>query len=247
MNSEGRSGTESRLQRRLFVAVTILGLATFAFSFGPVVDGGGGGGGWYVRFAALAGLSAGLCVLPRQIAYPVVTTALASMGFLDALSHLLLEAEPGWALTVIVVLNAMQTAIAVGALLLTPDGPAEEGAPAGYEAYVEYYNQAVRNYYGPQGPSSPQPSQHADHGRGSANAHASAPQTRHTERAAHHGDYADFVTPQGDLGHSDSAASSAATPSQTVPPGGLSSARPAQPPAGRQANEADHSPWPPAP
>ncbi|HET6734482.1 MAG TPA: DUF5336 domain-containing protein [Mycobacterium sp.] len=245
MTPSGRPDAESRLPGGLFIAVAVLGLATYALSFGPVVD-GAGATGWYVRFAALAGLSAGLGLLPGQTPHTLVTAALAAMGFLDALSSRLLDTAPGWALTVIVALNAVQTAVAVAALLLSPKGRADDAVAAGYESYVEYYNQAVRNYYGQQAHTAPpQQAQRGGYAQGSAGVQASAPQTQRAQRASQYGDYADFVSPQGDYGRSVSAASSAAAQSQTVPPGGPS-VRPAQPPADRQEDEADQSAWPPS-
>ena len=50
----------------LFIAVAVLGLATYGLSFGPVVD-GGDGTGWNVRFAALAALCAAFGLLPSRV------------------------------------------------------------------------------------------------------------------------------------------------------------------------------------
>jgi hypothetical protein len=61
---------------------------------------------------------------------------------------------------------------------------------AGYEAYVDYYNQAVRSYYGQQPPPSAQ-SQRADYGQAYAEALATASAQR-SQRPSQHGDYADL-------------------------------------------------------
>jgi uncharacterized protein DUF5336 len=255
----GRVEDDSVLPRGLFIAVAVLGLASYALSFGPVVN-GEGATGWYVRFAALAGLCAAFGLLRNHKPLPLVTAVLAMMGFLDGMSSLLSPdnyaaplglpglAEPGWAFVAIVVLNALQATAAIAAMLLWPKAGAENtAATAGYEAYVEYYNQAVRNYYGQQAQgATPQQTHRGGYGQGSAGAQASAPQTQRAQRAPQYGDYTDFVS-QGEPGHSSSAASSAAAQSQTVPPGGLASFRPAQPPAAQQENEADQSAWPSSP
>jgi hypothetical protein len=250
----GGSDAETPLPRGLFIAVAVLGLASYALSFGPVVN-GAGATGWYVRFAALAGLCAAFSLLSNNKPLPLVTAVLAMMGFLDGMSSVLMPdnygaalglaglAEPGWAFTVIVVLNALQATAAIAAMLLWPKANADT-ATAGYEAYVEYYNQAVRNYYGQQAHSAPpQPVHRSGYGQASANAQA-APQAHREQRAPQYGDYADFVSPQGEQGQSATAAS---PPAGAVPPGGLPNVAPAQPPAARQEKEADQSAWPPSP
>ena len=236
----GRSDDESPLPRNLFIAVAVLGLASYGLSFGPVVD-GEGAIDWYVRFAALAGLSAAFGLTSGAKPVPLVTAVLAAMGFLDALSSQLLYPDPGWALTVIVVLNAVQAAMAIAALVLGRKADAPNGDAAGYEAYVEYYNQAVRNYYGQQAsPASPELSQHG--GYGQASAYGSQASQR-AQRAPQQGEYSEFVSAPGDYGH---AASSTAGPSQPVPPGGLARFGPGQPPASRQEAETEQSAWPPS-
>lgn len=180
----GHSDAENQLPRILFIVVTVLGLATYGVSFGPAMT-ESAATGWNVRFAALAALCAALGLLPRQKPLPLVTAALAAMGFLDGLSSLVIG--EGWALTVIVVLNALQAAAAVVALLIAPKAVTDSSG-AGYEAYVDYYNQALRNYYNQQARSSPEQSQR---GYGQAYADAqTAPQR--TQRPSQYGDYADL-------------------------------------------------------
>ncbi|HJT93680.1 MAG TPA: DUF5336 domain-containing protein [Mycobacterium sp.] len=180
----GQPDTENRLPRILFIVIAVLGLATYGVSFGPVIN-GSGATGWNVRFAALAALCAALGLLPRQKPLPLVTAVLAAMGFLDGLSSVV--TGEGWALTVIVVLNALQAAAAVTALLVAPK-PVTDRSSAGYEAYVDYYNQAVRNYYSQQARSSPEQSQ-----SGYGQAYAD-PQTapQRAQRPSQYGDYADL-------------------------------------------------------
>jgi hypothetical protein len=249
----GRPDTETPVPRGLFIAVAVLGLATYALSFGPVIN-GAGATGWYVRFAALAGLCAAFSLLDNHKPLPVVTAILAMMGFLDGLSGILMRdsfaaalgldglAEPGWAFTVIVVLNALQATAAIAAMVLWPKSTPDNTDVAGYEAYVEYYNQAVRNYYQQAPPAPQEPVQRSGYGQASGDAQA-APQAQRSARTAQYGDYADFVSPQGEQGQSASAAS---PPAGSVPPGGLPSVAPTQPPAARQEKEADQSAWPPS-
>jgi hypothetical protein len=237
----GQSDLENPLPRGLFIAVAVLGVATYAVSFGPVVN-DAGATGWYVRFAAMAALSAAFGLLPRQSPYALVTAILATMGFLDALSSIVMATDSGWALLVIVVLNAVQSAAAVAALVLGPK-PLPDNATAGYEAYAEYYNQAVRNYYSQQASAAPPPpEQRSGYGQASAAAQA-APQAQRAQRATQYGDYSEFVGPQGEQRQS------AAAPSPPAGPGspGLPNFAPTQPPAARQEKEADQSAWPPSP
>ena len=186
-----RADAESSLPRNLFIAVVVLGLATYGFSFGPVID-DSGGVGWAVRFAALSALCAAFGLLAKQKPLPLATAVLAAMGFLDALSVVLMATDHGWALTVIVVLNGLQTLAAVGALLLGPKAAPEPGDTAGYEAYVDYYNQAVRSYYDQQAQSvTPEQSQRAGYGEAYADGRA-AQRAQRTQRPSQHGDYADL-------------------------------------------------------
>jgi Family of unknown function (DUF5336) len=192
----GQPNPETSRLRGLFAAIAVLGLAAYGVSFGPVTD-SNGGMGWYVRFAALAGLVAAFGLLPKGKPLPLVSAVLAAMGFLDGLSSVLTGDANGWALTVIVVLNAAQTAVAVAALLLGPNAETDSPTAAGYEAYVDYYNQAVRNYYSQQAQSAPPPEQaHAygqayARGEGYANTQATG-QMRRTQRPSQYGDYAEL-------------------------------------------------------
>ena len=250
----GGSDVETPLPRGLLIAVAVLGLAIYALSFGPVVN-GAGATGWYVRFATLAGLCAAFSLLNNHRPSPMVTAIVATMGFLDGMSSILMPdsfaaalglgglAEPGWAFTVIVVLNALQATAAIAAMLLWPKAVPDNSATAGYEAYVEYYNQAVRNYYQQAQPAPQQPVQRSGYGQASAEAHA-APQTQREQRASQYGDYAEFVSPHGEQGRSDTAASPPVGP---VPPGGVPNVASTQPPAARHEKEADQSAWPPSP
>jgi len=230
-----RPNAESSLPRNLFIAVAVLGLATYVFSFGPVGD-GPEVIGWDVRFAALAALCAMFGLLAKQRPLSLAIAVLATMGFLDALSTVLTAADRGWALTVIVVLNALQSAAAAAALLLAPR-VAQPADNAGYDAYVDYYNQAVRSYYNQQAPPAhAEQTQRAGYGQAHADARATS-RVQRTQRPSQQGDYAD-------LDYSDSRPTaplhdplSAAGPSG-MPSFGQARARADQPP--REAEESAH-------
>lgn len=186
-----RSDGESSLPRNLFIAVTVLGLASYVVSFGPVSD-GQGAVGWDVRFAALAALCAMFGLLAKQNPLALPVAVLATMGFLDALTAVLSAADGGWALTLIVVLNALQAAAAVAALLLAPKAARRPADTSGYEAYVDYYNQAVRNYYSQQAQPAPHEQiQRAGYGQAYADGRASSRAPR-AQRPSQQGDYADL-------------------------------------------------------
>jgi len=185
-----RPDAQSPLPRNLLIAVAVLGLATYVVSFGPVAD-GPETVGWDVRFAALAALCAMLGMLAKQQPLSLAIAVLATMGFLDALSNVLAGSDQGWPLTVIVVLNALQSATAVGALLLAPKA-VKQSDTGGYDAYVDYYNQAVRNYYNQQSqPVPPEQTQRAGYGQAYGDARASS-RAQRTQRPSQQGDYADL-------------------------------------------------------
>jgi hypothetical protein len=184
-----RGEPDGRLRNSLLAAVVILGLAVYCISFGPKGE-GTEAIGWNVRFAALAALCAAVSALPRQTPLSVPTAVLAGMGFLEGLSGVIANENPGWALTAIVVLNALQAAAAVVTVLLG-GRPAGGDIPAGYEAYVDYYNQAVHDYYSQQG-RQPAPQSHFEgYGEGYADADA-APRVQRPQRASQHADYSDL-------------------------------------------------------
>ncbi|MGV0770848.1 DUF5336 domain-containing protein [Mycobacterium syngnathidarum] len=184
------------LHRNLSIAVVVLGLVAYGVSFGPAAD--GGGNDWHVRFAVLAGLAAAIGLLPRQSARLWLPALLAGAGFLDALSSALASPEAsGWVLTTIAVLNGLQTAAAVAALWLAPEAPAAATVAGGYEAYLDYYNQAVQQYYQQSAVAQPDSSQRSAYGQAHAQGYA---QSQATHQAPQYGDYADLLSPQQDYG-----------------------------------------------
>lgn len=189
--SSRRADAESSLPRNLFIAVAVLGLVSYVFSYGPVA-GDHAAIGWDVRFAVLAALCAMFGLLAKQNPLTPATAVLATMGFLDALSSVLTATDRGWAMTVILILNALQALVAVGALLVVPKAAPASGDTGGYEAYVDYYNEALRSYYGQQAqPAAPEQSQRAGYGQAHADARGAARAPR-SQRPSQHGDYADL-------------------------------------------------------
>lgn len=236
----GQSDVENRLPRRLFIAVAVLGLITYGLSFSAVLD-DGDGTGWSVRFAALAALCAAFGLLPRQSPQPLATAALAAMGFLDALSRVL-TTEAAWPLTVIVGLNAVQAAAAIAALTSWRKTSAESTAVSGYDAYVDYYNQAVRQYYGQHASAPQESSERGGYGQASGAAQAAAYRAPRTSQS---GAYTDLVSARGEYGRA--APNSPHGPGQPVPPPGLPGTRPAPTHAGQHEEHAGHSERPSSP
>lgn len=180
---------ESPLPRYLSLAVVLLGAAAYLLSFGPGL--GDGSVPWGVRFALLAALGAALGRLSRHTPVDLVVAVLAAGGFLDALAALLMAPEatpPGWALTVIVVVNGLQAACAVGVLALR-SGLAGEAARSQYDAYADYYEQMA--YYGQYAQQQPeQPEQMRTHATGQAQQVAAArPERAPQPQAAQYADY----------------------------------------------------------
>lgn len=235
-NRDYHADSESHFPTNLLIAVVILGVATYCLSFGAVGD--GGALGWYVRFAALAGLVAAFGMSAKARPHPIATAALAAMGFLDALSSMVTTTNRGWALTMIVVLTALQACAAVAALLLAPR-PTAKGPATEYEAYVDYYNQAVRNYYAHQAqPAPPAQEQRGGYGQASAEAQA-APQVQRVQRPSQRADYAD-LDGTGSLG---SAGQETGT-SDVGRPAGLPSFEQAPASADRQRRDSGEPPPP---
>jgi hypothetical protein len=174
----------------------------------------------------------------------MATAVLAAMGFLDALSSQLDFANPGWALTMIAVLNAAQTVAAIAVLVVSRNAAAGNPTVAGYEAYAEYYSQAVRDYYSQQAASAA-PEETQAHGYGQATSGAqvtNAPQR--IQRPPQHAEYAEFVSPQSDYGRAGSCSAESERPATL---GGLPRLEPAQPPTRRQEPRTEQSVWPPSP
>lgn len=117
----------------LWLAAAVLGSATYGVSFGcPVLL------GWSVWFSVLAAVIAAVGLVPRQRTRGWIVVAFAVTGFLNALSTWYYSDEAGWALVVIVVLNALQAAAAVAALILGGDTENAGDSTPDYAAYTQY-------------------------------------------------------------------------------------------------------------
>lgn len=117
----------------LWLAVSVLGLGTFGVSFGtPVLL------GWTIWFSVLAAVTAAVGLIPHQRTHGWIVVTFAVTGFLNALSTWFNTEQAGWALVVIVVLNALQAAAAVAALLLAGDTESVGDSGPDYAAYAQY-------------------------------------------------------------------------------------------------------------
>lgn len=214
----GRGGNSESLPGYLAIVVVLLGLASYLVSYGPVFE--VGGDGWAVRFAVLAALLAAFGLAPRQTPRPKVIAVLATTGFLDALSSRITAPEgshPGWALTVIVVLNGLQAAAAIGALLVGGDSRGDRTGRSDYDAYADYYARAAQ-YYGQYSQQQAKP----DTLQRAATAQAQAQQQVAAQRsqqaaASQAGNYADYV---GSHGAEQTSGHSPTHPEQQAAPAG---------------------------
>ncbi|MGV9800130.1 DUF5336 domain-containing protein [Mycobacterium sp. NPDC003449] len=232
--------------RNLYNAVAVLGVAGYGVALGAAAD--GDAMGWPVRFAALAALAAVIGLIARQSALPHATAILAGVGFLDGLWSVV-TTSAGWSPMVTVILNGLQAVAAVAALILLP-----KPEPSANEAYFDYYNQAVRQYYGQldaaqrgaygqaydQSYGQAQGQAYGDaYGQAQTGAQNRAPAQTTTQ----YGDYADLLTPQQDYGRPTSNAP--ADPAAAAPPPGRAGAGPAQSPgAPARADDSARPSWP---
>ena len=152
----------SKLPLYLLGGAAILGLAAYLLSFGPAWKSTAASGS-VVPILGIVGmlfaaLFAVIALLPKQGNFTPVVTATSVVGFLLIIWDLIKGGQAaGWALIVIVVLSALQTVVAIAALLLdagviTPPAPRPK-----YDSYQPYGGgyYAQPSYPGP--PSGPQP------------------------------------------------------------------------------------------
>ncbi|MFZ1161942.1 DUF5336 domain-containing protein [Mycobacterium sp.] len=154
-HNKGEEG-ESNLKQYLTIAVLALGLAIYLVSYGPmitrVLPNGDelveSGSTLPVDLALLAGLLAGVSLLPKAKNFAGVVAAVASLGGLLLIEDTIGASGRGWALWIAVGAGAVQAALAISALLLdagviTPPAPRPK--------YDQYYGQ-YGGYYGQQQP-----------------------------------------------------------------------------------------------
>jgi hypothetical protein len=148
---------ESNLKAYLAIGVLALGLAIYLVSYGPMItrilpNGDElveSGSTLPVDLALLAGLLAGVSLLPKAKNFYAVVTAVAVLGGLLLIEDTIGASGRGWALWIAVGSGVVQATLAVSALLLdagviTPPAPRPK-----YEQYGHY---GQYGYYGQQQP-----------------------------------------------------------------------------------------------
>src|SRR6201996_1332953 len=147
---------ESNLKQYLSIGVLGLGLAIYLVSYGPmitrVLPNGDelveSGSTLPVDLALLAGLLAGVSLLPKAKNFFAVVAAVATLGALLLIEDTIGASGRGWALWIAVGSGVVQAVPAIGALLL------DAGVippPAPRPKYDQYYGQ-YGGYYGQQQP-----------------------------------------------------------------------------------------------
>jgi hypothetical protein len=147
---------ESNLKHYLTTGVLVLGLAIYLVSYGPmitrVLPNGDelveSGSTLPVDLALLAGLLAGVSLLPKAKNFAAVVAAVATLGGLLLIEDTIGASGRGWALWIAVGAGVLQAVLAITALLLdagviTPPAPRPK--------YDQYYGQ-YGGYYGQQQP-----------------------------------------------------------------------------------------------
>jgi Family of unknown function (DUF5336) len=176
-NTIGRStnaGSGARLTQSLWAVVAVAGATTFAVSLAaPALL------GYPVRLSVLAATVAAVGLLPSQTTRGWIVVGFAVTGCLDALAVWVKTDQAHWAITVVLVLNSVQSVAAVGALLRESGAP--EAVPSegnsDYSAYlrlVEAYQAYATRYQQQFSPSQNAAGQAGAHGKSHAAAHADA-------------------------------------------------------------------------
>jgi hypothetical protein len=149
---------ESSLKLYLTIGVVALGLASYLLSYGPMItrilpNGDElieSGSTLPIDLALLAGLLAGVGLLPKAKNYAAVVAAVAALGGLLLTEDTIGASGRGWALWFALGCGVIQAVLAVSALLLdagviTPPAPRPK-----YDQYGHYGQYS--GYYGQQGP-----------------------------------------------------------------------------------------------
>ena len=153
--NKGNEG-ESNLRQFLTIGVLVLGLAIYLVSYGPMItrilpNGDElveSGSTLPVDLALLAGLLAGVSLLPKAKNFAAVVAVVATLGGLLLIEDTIGASGRGWALWIAVGSGVVQAVLAISALLLdagviTPPAPRPK--------YDQYYGQ-YGGYYGQQQP-----------------------------------------------------------------------------------------------
>lgn len=162
----------SLMTRCLSVVVALLGAATFAVSFAsPEVF------GMPVQLSVFAAIVAAVGLLRGQVGRGWVVVALTLTGFMDAAATWVKSGDTSWALSVIMVLGALQSLAAVGALLLETGTlrSADSQSARDYLAYSQFaaaYQAYATQYQQPSAPHTAAQASAQAYGEGSASATA---------------------------------------------------------------------------
>jgi hypothetical protein len=152
----------SKLPLYLGIAVAVLGLAVYLSGFAPVFGGIGGAAVptfYFVIAPLLAGLLAGVSLLPKQDDKSAVAAVLAVLGFLLLILVVLADGPSiDWGFYLFIAFSVLQAIAAVGKLLLDAGiitapvpKPKQEQQPAyGYGPPQGYYGQPPQGGPGPQ-------------------------------------------------------------------------------------------------
>lgn len=148
--STANAGNErvNRLSRPLWTVVAVLGPVVFAVDLSSPVS-----LGFSERLGVLTSIVVAVGLLPRQSVRGWIVVALAVTGFSEALASWLRNGESAWALTTIMVLNALQALAAVGALL--GETAVKSNSGHDYSAYVrlaQAYQEYAMHYHQPSAP-----------------------------------------------------------------------------------------------
>ena len=164
----GAADGASKLPLYLSIAVAALGLVVYLSSFGPLftiaasdfpglgdISGGSFGLVLAVGASVLAGLLAGVGLLPRQVVSVALVTVLSVLSFLLVIAEVINKpsgASIDWGLYLLIAFTLLQAIVAVGALLfdsgiITPPAPRPK-----YDQQQHYgqYGGPGGSYYGQQ-------------------------------------------------------------------------------------------------
>lgn len=154
---------ESKLPLYLQIAVAVLGFGVYLANFGPIVTVANGeyplilgDAGHTVPLALLAGLLAGVGLLPKAKVYTPVIAAIATLGALLAIATLADAGDDytvGWGLWLVLSFSILQAVAAIGELLLEAGVITAPAPRPKYDPYAQYGLPPGGNYYG-------QPGQH---------------------------------------------------------------------------------------
>lgn len=166
-----------------WMTVAVLGLVTFGVSFGApkLLD-------WVVWFSVLAAAITGVGWIPGQDRHGWLVAAFAVTGFLSGLSMWIKADGSGWAMVVVVVVNALQAIAAVAALVL--EGNAKDSASdsgpdyAAYTQYAQAYQAYAMQYQQQAPPQTAAAGQGTAYGQGQSAATADARGTAGTRGQA---------------------------------------------------------------